>query len=168
MLIGEMRDLEAVEVALRIAESGHLTLATLHTGSAVQTINRIIDVFPAGQQEQVRLQLAMVLAGVVCQALVPAADELGRVVAAEVMIATPAIRNLIREGKNQQVYSAMRIGQQRAGMQTLNQSLAALYQRGLITLRQAMAHSSNRDELEKIVGETSRRSTAHATRLPAW
>ena len=151
VLIGEMRDRETMEVALRIAETGHLTLATLHTGSAVQTINRVVDMFPAGQQQQVRSQLAAVLEGLVCQTLVAAADGAGRVAAAEVMVATPAIRNLIRDGKNQQVYSMLQTGQDRLGMQTMNQSLAALVGRGRIALAAALARSSNRDELQEIV-----------------
>ena len=163
VLIGEMRDRETMEVALRIAETGHLTLATLHTGSAVQTINRVVDMFPAGQQQQVRSQLAAVLEGLVCQTLVPAADGAGRVAAAEVMVATPAIRNLIRDGKNQQVYSMLQTGQDRLGMQTLNQSLAALVGRGRIALAAALARSSNRDELQEIV----RRSRAAGRPWPA-
>ena len=164
VLIGEMRDRETMEVALRIAETGHLTLATLHTGSAVQTINRIVDMFPADQQQQVRSQLAAVLEGLVCQALVPAAGAAGRVAAAEIMVATPAIRNLIREGKSQQVYSALQTGQDRLGMQTMNQSLAALVARQRIALADALARSSNRDELQELV----RRSRAAAgDRWPA-
>ena len=148
------------------AETGHLTLATLHTGSAVQTINRIVDMFPAGQQQQVRSQLAAVLEGLVCQTLVPAADGAGRVAATEVMVATPAIRNLIREGKNQQVYSALQTGQDRLGMQTLNQSLAARVGQGRIALADALARSSNRDELQEIV-RRSRAAAATGRRWPA-
>jgi twitching motility protein PilT len=168
VLIGEVRDLETVEVALRIAETGHLTLATLHTGSAVQTLNRVIHMFPAGQQDQARQQLAMVLEGVVCQALVPTADGNGRVVAIEVLVATPGIRNLIREGKVQQVYSAMQVGQERAGMQTMNQALAALYRRRQITLEAAMAHSPNRPELQEMVTKASDGAPAGSTRADRW
>jgi twitching motility protein PilT len=151
VLIGEMRDLETVEAALRIAETGHLTFATLHTNSAAQTINRIIDVFPAHQQSQIRTQLSLVLEGVVCQALLPRADGHGRVVSLEILVPTPGIRNLIREDKIHQIYSAMQTGQEKYGMQTANQSLATLYHRKLITLETALTASSNRDELQDMV-----------------
>ncbi|MBI2828159.1 MAG: type IV pilus twitching motility protein PilT [Acidobacteria bacterium] len=150
VLIGEMRDLETVEAALRIAETGHLTLGTLHTNSASQTINRIIDVFPSHQQSQIRTQLSLVLEGIVCQALCPKIGG-GRVVSLEIMIPTPAIRNLIREDKVHQIYSAMQTGQEKLGMQTANQSLATLYQKKLITLESAMEKSSNRDELQEMI-----------------
>src|SRR5687768_9142966 len=150
VLIGEMRDLETVEAALRIAETGHLTLGTLHTNSAAQTINRIIDIFPAHQQSQIRTQLSLVLEAIVCQALVPKIGG-GRVVSLEIMIPTPAIRNLIREDKIHQIYSAMQTGQEKAGMQTANQSLATLYQRKLITIESALSASSNRDELQDMI-----------------
>src|ERR687895_1419684 len=146
VLIGEMRDLETVESALRIAETGHLTFGTLHTNSAAQTINRIIDVFPSHQQSQIRTQLSLVLEGIVCQALCPKIGG-GRVVSLEIMIPTPAIRNLIREDKIHQIYSSMQTGQEKYGMQTANQSLATLYQQKKITLETAMEKSSNRDEL---------------------
>jgi twitching motility protein PilT len=149
--IGEMRDLETVEAALRIAETGHLTFATLHTNSAAQSINRIIDVFPAHQQTQIRTQLSMVLEGIVCQTLLPRADGKGRVVALEVMIPTPAIRNLIREDKVHQIYSSMQAGQEKAGSQTLNQSLASLYYAGAVSLEAARAASSNKDELADMI-----------------
>jgi twitching motility protein PilT len=151
VLIGELRDLETIESALRIAETGHLTFATLHTNSAAQTINRIIDVFPAHQQGQIRTQLSLVLEGIVCQALLPRADGTGRVVALEIMIPTPAIRNLIRDDKVHQIYSTMQTGQEKFGMQTMNQSLATLYQKRLITLDTAMSASSLRDELEQMI-----------------
>ena len=115
VLIGEMRDLETIESALRIAETGHLTFATLHTNSAASTINRIIDVFPAHQQPQIRAQLSLVLEGIVCQALLPRANGQGRVVALEILVPTPAIRNLIREDKIHQIYSAMQTGQEKLG-----------------------------------------------------
>ena len=129
VLIGELRDLETIESALRIAETGHLTFATLHTNSAAQTINRVIDVFPAHQQGQIRTQLSLVLEGIVCQALMPRADGQGRVMSLEVLIPTPAIRNLIRDDKVHQIYSTMQTGQEKFGMQTMNQSLATLYQK---------------------------------------
>jgi twitching motility protein PilT len=150
VLIGEMRDLETVEAALRIAETGHLTFGTLHTNSAAQTINRIIDVFPSHQQSQIRTQLSLVLEGIVCQALCPKIGG-GRVVSLEIMIPTPAIRNLIREDKIHQIYSAMQTGQEKYGMQTANQSLATLYQQKKITLETAMEKSSNRDELQEMI-----------------
>ncbi|MEN3340326.1 MAG: twitching motility protein PilT [Acidobacteriota bacterium] len=151
VLIGELRDLETIESALRVAETGHLTFATLHTNSAAQTINRIIDVFPAHQQGQIRTQLSLVLEGVVCQALMPRADGQGRVISLEVLIPTPAIRNLIRDDKVHQIYSTMQTGQEKFGMQTMNQSLATLYQKRLITLDTAMGASSLKDELEQMI-----------------
>ncbi len=151
VLIGEMRDLETVESALRIAETGHLTFGTLHTNSASQTINRIIDIFPAGQQAQIRTQLSLVLEGIVCQALLPRADGKGRVCSLEIMVPTPAIRNLIRDDKIHQIYGAMQTGQEKLGMQTMNQSLASLYQKRTITLETAMSASSNRDELQDMI-----------------
>jgi twitching motility protein PilT len=150
VLIGEMRDLETVEAALRIAETGHLTFGTLHTNSAAQTINRIIDIFPAHQQSQIRTQLSLVLEGIVCQALLPKIGG-GRVVSLEIMIPTPAIRNLIREDKIHQIYSAMQTGQEKFGMQTANQSLATLHMQKLITLESAMTASSNREELQEMI-----------------
>ncbi|MCU0251374.1 MAG: type IV pilus twitching motility protein PilT [Vicinamibacterales bacterium] len=149
--IGEMRDLETVESALRIAETGHLTFATLHTNSAAQTINRVIDVFPAHQQTQIRTQLSMVLEGIVCQSLLPRADGRGRVVAVEVLIPTPAIRNLIRDDKVHQIYALMQAGQEKIGTQTLNQALASLYYTGAITIDTARQTSSMRDELMDMI-----------------
>src|SRR3954462_9624290 len=151
VLIGELRDLETVEAALKIAETGHLTFATLHTNSAAQTINRIIDIFPAHQQGQIRTQLSLVLEGIVCQALMPRADGQGRVISLEVLIPTPAIRNLIRDDKVHQIYSTMQTGQEKFGMQTMNQSLATLYQKRIITLEAAMGASSLKDELEQMI-----------------
>ena len=127
VLIGEMRDLETVESALKIAETGHLTFGTLHTNSAAQTINRIIDVFPSNQQSQIRTQLSLVLEGIVCQALLPRADGKGRVCSLEIMVPTPAFANLIRDDKVHQIYGAMQTGQEKLGMQTQNQSLASLH-----------------------------------------
>jgi twitching motility protein PilT len=151
VLIGEMRDLQTVEAALRIAETGHLTFATLHTNSAAQTINRIIDVFPAHQQSQIRTQLSLVLEGVVCQALLPRASGVGRAVALEILVPTPAIRNLIREDKVHQIYSTMQAGQEKAGMQTFNQSLATLYMQRQISMNTALGASSLKDELTEMI-----------------
>jgi twitching motility protein PilT len=151
VLIGEMRDLETIEAALQIAETGHLTFATLHTNSAPQTINRIIDVFPEHQQSQVRAQLSFVLEGIMCQTLLPRSGGKGRVLATEVLMPNVAVRNLIREDKVHQIYSTMQSGQLKHGMQTFNQSLATLYQRRLITLQTALAHSSNSEELQDMI-----------------
>jgi twitching motility protein PilT len=151
VLIGEMRDLETVEAALRIAETGHLTFATLHTNSASSTINRIIDQFPAHQQAQIRTQLSLVIEGIVCQSLLPKASGDGRVVSLEILVPTAGIRNLIREDKVHQIYSAMQTGQEKLGMQTMNQSLATLYFRRQITLQTALNASSNRDELQEMI-----------------
>jgi twitching motility protein PilT len=151
VLIGEMRDLETVEAALKIAETGHLTFGTLHTNSAAQTINRIIDIFPANQQAQIRTQLSLVLEGIVCQALLPKSDGKGRVCSLEILVPTPAIRNLIRDDKIHQIYGAMQTGQEKLGMQTANQSLASLYMRRLITLDTALGSSSNKDELQEMI-----------------
>jgi twitching motility protein PilT len=150
VLIGEMRDLETVESALRIAETGHLTFATLHTNSAAQTINRIIDVFPAHQQGQIRTQLSLVLEGIVCQSLQPKIGG-GRVVSLEILLPTPAVRNLIREDKIHQIYSSMQTGQEKIGMQTANQSLATLYHKKQITLETALSASSMPDELQEMI-----------------
>lgn len=149
--IGEMRDLETVESALRVAETGHLTFATLHTNSAAQSINRIIDIFPAHQQSQIRTQLSMVLEGIVCQTLLPRTDGRGRVVAVEILVPTPAVRNLIREDKIHQIYASMQAGQEKVGSQTLNQSLATLHYAGAISLETAMAASSLKDELREMI-----------------
>jgi twitching motility protein PilT len=151
VLIGEMRDLETIESALRIAETGHLTFATLHTNSAISTVNRIVDVFPAHQQPQIRAQLSMVLEGVLCQALLPRVDGRGRAMVMEILIPTPAIRNLIREDKIHQIYSAMQTGTGQSGMQTFNQSLANAYFGKLITLEIALARSSNPEELQDMI-----------------
>ncbi len=150
VLIGEMRDLETIEMALRVAETGHLTFATLHTNTAASTINRIIDVFPAAQQAQVRTQLSIVLEGVMCQALLPNSAGNGRVMALEVLIPNSPIRNLIRDDKIHQIYSMMQTGADKYGMQTLNQSLAALYQKRAITLETALTISPNVEELNDL------------------
>ncbi|MGZ7042236.1 MAG: type IV pilus twitching motility protein PilT, partial [Thermoanaerobaculia bacterium] len=151
VLIGEMRDLETIESALRIAETGHLTFGTLHTNSAAQTINRIVDVFPAHQQPQIRAQLSFVLEGILCQALLPKANGKGRVMAMEILVPNAAIRNLIREDKVHQIYSMMQTGQSKYGMQTFNQSLATLYFKKVITLQTALGRSSNPDELQEMI-----------------
>jgi len=161
VLVGEMRDLETVEAALVISETGHLAFATLHTNSAVQTINRILDVFPPYQQPQVRAQLSFVLEGVLTQNLLPKAGGPGRVLIIEVMVPNPAIRNLIREDKIHQVYSQMQVGQSRFGMQTFNQSLAMALSRRLITPEEALGRSSDPDELKNLM------STGAATARPA-
>ncbi len=151
VLIGEMRDLETIESALRIAETGHLTFATLHTNSAASTINRIIDVFPSHQQPQIRAQLSLVLEGILCQSLLPRVGGQGRVMAMEILVPNAAIRNLIREDKVHQIYSAMQAGQDKFGMQTFNQSLATLYFQKQITLETALARSSLQEELTEMI-----------------
>ena len=151
VLIGEMRDLETIEAALTVSETGHLTLATLHTNSAVQTMNRIIDVFPPHQQEQIRVQLSFVLEGILAQQLIPKKSGQGRVLAVELMIPNPAIRNLIREDKIHQIYSMMQTGQAKFGMQTMNQSLFDLYSKGLISYEDAIGRSSVPEELITVI-----------------
>jgi twitching motility protein PilT len=151
VLVGEMRDLETIEAALTIAETGHLCFGTLHTNSAIQSINRIIDVFPSHQQSQVRAVLSFVLEGVVCQALIPKLNGTGRVLASEVMVPNAAIRNLIREDKLHQIYSQMQIGQSKFGMQTFNQSLCELYLKKQISLEEAFGHTSELDELKTMI-----------------
>jgi twitching motility protein PilT len=151
VLVGEMRDLETIEMALRIAETGHLTFATLHTNSAYSTINRIIDVFPSAQQAQVRTQLSLVLEGILCQSLLPKSSGDGRVMALEILMPNAAIRNLIREDKIHQIYSMMQTGQDKFGMQTFNQALATLVHKRQITLEVAMQRSSNADELKELI-----------------
>jgi twitching motility protein PilT len=151
ILIGEMRDLETIQAALTTAETGHLTFATLHTNSCVETINRIIDVFPPHQQQQIRTQLSFVLEGVLAQQLLPKVGGKGRVLAMEVMIPNPAIRNLIREDKIQQIYSLMQVGQAKFGMQTMNQSLLSLYERHLISLEVCTERSHNPEELRQML-----------------
>jgi twitching motility protein PilT len=154
VLIGEMRDLETIKIALTLSETGHLTLATLHTNTAVQTINRIIDVFPPHEQSQVRAQLSFVLEGILCQTLIPRIGG-GRVLAVEVLVPNPAIRNLIREDKVHQIYSQQQIGQEKWKMQTLNQSLSDLYLRKLITYEDAIGKSQEPEEIKRIITERS-------------
>src|SRR5437773_12139170 len=162
VLVGEMRDLETIESALRIAETGHLTFATLHTNSAVSTINRIIDVFPSMQQSQVRAQLSLTLEGILCQSLLPRADGRSRVLAMEILISNSAIRNLIREDKVHQIYSMMQTGQDLHGMQTFNQSLATLFHKRMITRDLAMQRTSNANELRDLIDRGSGLNTGNA------
>lgn len=151
VLVGEMRDLETIEAALTISETGHLVFATLHTNSAISTINRIIDVFPPHQQQQVRAKLSFVLQGVVSQQLIPRLGAPGRCLALEIMIPNAAIRNLIREDKVHQIYSSMQVGQDKHGMQTLNQALFSLYSRRLISLEEAQGRSLEPDEFRMML-----------------
>ena len=155
VLIGEMRDLETIEAALTVSETGHLSLATLHTNSAVQTINRIIDVFPPHQQEQIRVQLSFVLEGVLSQQLIARKNGKGRVLAIEVLIPNPAVRNLIREDKIHQIYSTMQTGQSKFGMQTMNQSLIDLYTKGHISYEDAIGRSPVPEELTIMLQKVS-------------
>src|SRR5258706_7805873 len=164
VLIGEMRDLETIEAALRIAETGHLTFGTLHTNSAASTINRVIDVFPSHQQSQIRAQLSLVLEGIICQALLPKVGGQGRACSMEILVPNPAVRNLIREDKIHQIYSSMQSGQDKFGMQTFNQSLASLYFQKQITLETAMTRSSMPDELTEMI---NRGQLVKATTAPA-
>lgn len=158
VLIGEMRDLETIEAALTVAETGHMTLATLHTNSAVQTINRIIDVFPPHQQEQIRVQLSFVLEGIFAQQLIPRKSGQGRALAVELLVPNPAIRNLIREDKIHQIYSMMQTGQAKYGMQTMNQSLYELYSKGIITYEDAVGRSPIPDEILQMINKGAQAS----------
>ncbi|MGB9677843.1 MAG: type IV pilus twitching motility protein PilT [Candidatus Ratteibacteria bacterium] len=151
VLIGEMRDKETIEAALRIAETGHLVLATLHTGEVVQAMGRIVNIFPGEQQPTVRTQLSLVIIGIIVQQLIPRIDSKGRVLATEIMVATPAIRSLIREGNFAQIYSHIQTGGE-IGMRTMNSSLALLYKNGLISKEEAYARSGNLKELKGLIG----------------
>ncbi len=153
VLIGEMRDLETISAALTIAETGHLAFATLHTNSCAETINRIIDVFPSNQQQQVRAQLAFVLEGVVTQTLLPRAKGSGRVAACEIMVCTPAVRACIRDDKVHQIYSIMQAGK-KYGMQTMNDALYQLYMQGVVTFEDALQHSHDPNELLRMAGQS--------------
>jgi len=168
VLVGEMRDLETMEAAMKLAETGHLTLATLHTNSAAQTVTRIIDAFPAHQQAQIRTQLSLVLEGIVCQALLPKVGGEGRIAALEILIANPAIRNLIRDDKIHQIYGTMQAGQEKYGMQTMNQSLQKLVDRKLVSRDVALNTSSNRDELITMLerGAAARPPAMAGARMP--
>lgn len=149
ILVGEMRDLETVQIALSAAETGHLVFATLHTNDTVQTVDRIIDMFPPHQQQQIRVQVAATILGIVAQQLVPRVDQPGRVAACEILVANPAIRNLIREGKNHQIYSVLQTGG-RTGMQSLDASLRDLYSRRMISLQEALMRASDPDEFKRL------------------
>lgn len=151
VLIGEMRDLETIESALTVSETGHMAFGTLHTNSCVQTINRILDVFPPYQQPQIRAQMSFVIEGVLSQSLIPKASGNGRALAIEVMVPNAAIRNLIREDKVHQIYSQMQVGQSKFGMQTFNQALASLLTRRLISMDEAMGRSSDPEELRTML-----------------
>ncbi len=151
ILVGEMRDMETISTAITAAETGHLVFATLHTQDTPQTVDRIIDVFPAGQQSQVRVQLAVSLQGIVTQQLLRTADGSGRCVAAEVLVPTPAVRNLIREGKTHQIYSVLQTGGAQ-GMQTMDAALAGLVRSGKITRQLAESRSTTPDELRRLLG----------------
>jgi twitching motility protein PilT len=151
ILVGEMRDLETISIALTSAETGHLVLATLHTQDAPQTIDRVIDVFPPHQQHQVRTQLAIALQGIVTQTLIPRRDGKGRVAACEILVPTPGVRNLIREGKNHQIYSAMQTGS-KFGMQTMDAALVGLVREGVISREEAEKRSSDPGELRRLMG----------------
>jgi twitching motility protein PilT len=153
ILVGEMRDLETMATALTAAETGHLVLTTLHTPSAAQAIDRFIDIFPPHQQHQVRMQLSTTLEGVLYQMLVPRSDGSGRVAAVEIMLATSAVRNLIRQGKTYQLVNAIQMGSQ-FGMQTLDQALLALYRNGIISRAEALAQSIDVEEFEEMLGES--------------
>jgi twitching motility protein PilT len=152
ILVGEMRDLETISTALTAAETGHLVFATLHTQDTPQTIDRVIDVFPPTQQQQVRVQLSVALQGIVTQTLLPTADGSSRVVACEVLVPTAAVRNLIREGKTHQIYSALQTGGS-VGMQTMDSALATLVRSGKITRALAEARSTTPDELRRLLGQ---------------
>jgi len=160
VLIGEMRDLETIELALTLAETGHLTFATLHTSDTVQSINRIVDVFPAHQQQQVRTQLSFVLQGVLCQTLLPRANGRGRALAAEVMVANQAVRSCIRENKAHQIYSLIQTGS-KFGMCTLNQSLFDLYQANMITFDEALSRTTDPEDLKRTFQRASVASPPH-------
>jgi twitching motility protein PilT len=161
ILVGEMRDLETISTALTAAETGHLVFATLHTQDAPQTMDRVIDVFPPHQQQQVRVQLASTIQGVVTQQLLPTADGSGRAAACEILVATPAVRNLVREGKIHQIYSAMQAGG-RFGMQTMDQGLANLVRSGKVTFEVAAEQCHAPDELRRLLGRPSAVGAAHA------
>lgn len=161
ILVGEMRDPETIALAITAAETGHLVLATLHTNSASTTIDRIVDVFPPGQQEQIRIQLSNSIQAVICQQLLPRAGQPGRVPSVEVMIATPAIRNLIRENKAHQITSVIQTSAN-VGMQTMDQALRDLYMKGWITLEEALSRAMNPDELKKLITPTITEGTVVA------
>jgi twitching motility protein PilT len=154
ILVGEMRDLETMSTALTAAETGHLVFATLHTQSTAQTVDRIVDVFPPHQQRQVRMQLSVGLQGIVTQQLMPTADGAGRVVGCEILVPTPAVRNMIREGKTHQIYSALQTSGA-VGMQTMDAHLAQLVRQGRITRSLALERASVPEELKRLLGGTT-------------
>jgi twitching motility protein PilT len=158
VLVGEMRDKETIETALTLAETGHLVMSTLHTNTAYQTITRIVQVFPADQQDQIRMQLSMVLEGIVCQALIPRADGNGRALAYELMYPNASIRNLIRENKLFQIPSAMMVGQDQSGMVLFNQSLLGLVRRRLVSIDDALQVSPEPEELAKMLADLQRKA----------
>ena len=151
ILVGEMRDIETIATAITAAETGHLVLSTLHTVGAANTIDRIIDVFPPYQQQQIRIQLSMVLQGVISQQLLSRTDKPGRAAVVEIMTATSAIRNLIREAKTHQINSMIQTGL-RFGMQTMDSSLAGLYRRGIISYEDALAYATDQDNINRVLG----------------
>lgn len=156
VFLGELRDLETIQAALTMAETGHLTVATLHTNSAIHTLTRLVSVFPPHQQQEIRIQLSMVLEGILAQRLLPRTEGKGRVLALEILIPSPAIRNLIREDKIHQMYSMMQTGQAQYGMQTMNQALTDLVGQGVISSELAMAMTMLPDELAKLLERTGR------------
>jgi twitching motility protein PilT len=166
VLLGELRDMETIETALTIAETGHLCFATLHTNSCAQTINRIVDVFPAYQQPQVRAQLSFVLEGVISQILAIKSDGKGRVMGLEIMVPNAAIRNLIREDKVHQIYGQMQMGQGKSGMQTMNQSLMGHFMKRAITLDEALGRSSDPDELRTMLANAGAIKSGSGSRPP--
>ncbi|MFH1836999.1 MAG: type IV pilus twitching motility protein PilT [Candidatus Omnitrophota bacterium] len=151
ILIGELRDLDTIQQALIIADTGHLVLGTLHTSDSVQTINRMVDVFPAHQHRQIRTQLSFVLTGIIAQQLIPSKDGKGRTLAAEILVSTPAVKSMIRDGKEHQIYSIIQTSQ-KSGMRTMNQALSELYKEGKISAEEAISRSSDADELSKLIG----------------
>ena len=164
VLVGEMRDLETIEAALTLAETGHLTFATLHTSDVAQTVNRIVDVFPAHQQQQIRTMLSFTLQAIICQQLVPKQHGKGRALAADVMIASPAIRALVRDNKSHQIMSIIQTGAQ-IGMRTMNQSLFELYRNGTISLEDAMAHTSDEADFQRLMERAGAGSAGGGRRL---
>ncbi len=166
VLVGEMRDLETIEAALTISETGHLVFATLHTNSAISTINRIIDVFPPHQQDQIRAKLSFVLQGVITQQLIPKATGGGRALALEILCPNAAVRNLIREGKVHQIYSQMQVGQNKYGMQTLNQALIDLVQRRQISLEEAQTRATELEEFQMMMEQKLQQAHPGARGVP--
>ena len=163
--LGTLKDAEAIQTALTLAETGHLTLATFHTNSAIQTLTRLVSLYPSHQQPEIRTQLSVVLEGIVSQRLVPHVSGRGRMLALEILVPTPPVRNLIREDKIHQVYSMMQTGQARYGMQTMNQALADWFKRKAISAQVARAHSSNPEELSRLLDRAGRDRPPYASNL---